>query len=88
MAKSLDETQLEELRQTLNSKEWKILRDQALAAWNNKCSNKIVTSPDITNDSMGVYASELKYGTHGILWFFATFLPELVEKGTVDKKGE
>lgn len=88
MKKFLDESELQQLKDTLSTKEWKLLRDNALAAWNNRCSNKIVTSPDMTNDSMGVYATELKYGTQGILWFFSVYLPELVEpeKSKVDKK--
>lgn len=86
MERFLKDIEMEELRRVIKTSEWKILREQALSAWNNRCSNKMVTSPDESVEKMGLYASELKYGTQGILWFFATFLPELTEE--VDKGKE
>jgi hypothetical protein len=90
MKKTLDENSLEQLRATLKSQEWGALKQDALNAWNNKCSNKIVSSENVSVEAMSAMASELKYGTLGIVWFFSVFLPELtrVEKDKVDKSKE
>lgn len=90
MKKVLDENDLEQLRITLRTQEWAILRQQALEAWNNKCSNKIVSSENISTEAMSALSSELKYGTLGIMWFFSAFLPDTVEveKDKVDKSKE
>lgn len=86
--KFLDEFEISEIRSLLKDKKWLELRQEALEAWKNGCSEGIYRSQ--TEEQMKAHAYELQHGTRAIKWFFETFVPaglgEKEEK--VDKKEE
>jgi len=85
--KKLDEESLERLRLVLKQEEWEVLMYDAVEAWKNRCSNKIVSGPDVNSETLAIYAGELKYGTSSILWFFERFVPDMVQ-AKIDKENK
>jgi hypothetical protein len=86
MKQFLSDESLERLKGIMSVEEWGVLREQALRAWNNQCSDKICLAQGPSPESLQAYASELRYGVKSLDWFFNKFVPDLMPKQKIDKK--
>lgn len=86
--KFLDEFEIGEIRSLLKDKKWLELRQEALEAWKNGCSEAIYLGK--TEEQMKSHAYELQHGTRAIKWFFEVFVPAGIggEEKKVDKEKE
>ncbi len=86
--KFLDEFEMAEMRSVIKDEKWLKLRQEALEAWKDGCSEGIYTSQ--TEDQLKAHAYELQHGVRAIKWFFEMFVPMGVgkEEKKVDKKEE